>query len=82
MADISGLVSKLASFAKAAAPLIPGGALVSGGIDLGAKIVDLVDDFTSAVPEARNSAELRAARQELINSVTAKANKTADRFDG
>jgi hypothetical protein len=81
MSDVKSILDRIGELAKLAAPLIPGGALVSGGIDLGEKILDLVNGADQH-PEAATSAELRAGRQALIDAVTAKANKTADRFDG
>lgn len=82
MADSSNLIDSLIAFARAAAPMIPGGNLASGGIELGQKIVAIIDDLSDNVPEARNSAELKQARAGLIEATSAKARRTADRFDG
>lgn len=74
---------KLATdLANAAKSLVPGVGVVEGAVDIGKKLVDLIDHVTEKVPETQGSADLAIARKELADRVQAKAEATAERLEG
>lgn len=80
--DIRSLIAGAVSLARTASSVIPGMAEVQGAIAIGEKIADLVSDLTNHAPDTASKAELEAAHKQLVATVTAKANATADRLDG
>jgi hypothetical protein len=77
--DFSGILEQAAKLAKAAAAFVPGAA---AGIEIGEKVIDLIDTITEKAPADADPTELQAARRELREAVSAKAQRTADRLDG
>ncbi len=80
MADISVLIARVLAAAKTAATVIPGLQGVAGAIGIGEKLVGLIDDLAPHA-DVRTQAEMQTARKELAAIVSAKAERTADRFD-
>lgn len=82
MADTQDLIANILAAAKTAAAIIPGLQGVGVAIGVGEKLIGILDDLTSEAPDTRTQAEMQAARRELAAAVSAKAERTADRFDG
>lgn len=78
--DILALAKQLAAVASTVAPAI--GGPITGALQIGEKVVDLIDDVTSKVPETRGDAELAAARKVLADKVRSHAESTASRLEG
>jgi hypothetical protein len=81
MADISRLISNIMGAAKVATRLIPG-TTDDAILAAGEKLVGLLDDLTGKAPDSRTQAEMQSDRRKLAAAVSAKAERTADRFDG
>jgi hypothetical protein len=77
--DIGNLIADIAKAAKTAATVIPGMGNVAAAIGIGEKLIAVIDGITS--PDDRPQAEMQAARKVLAAAVSAKAERTADRFD-
>lgn len=80
--DISNLIGDVLKAAKTAATVIPGLQGVAGLIGVGEKLVGAVDDLLDHAPDTRTQGEMQATRKALAAAVSAKAQRTADRFDG
>jgi hypothetical protein len=79
--DLNNLINSVVAAAKAAAAIIPGGQGAALAIGVGEKLVGVIDDLFDSAPDTRTQAEMQAARKELAAAVSAKAERTADRFD-
>lgn len=81
MADIKALIDGVLAAAQTAATLIPG-TTDDNVVAAGRTLADLVESLTSSAPDTRTEAEMQATRRQLAAAVSAKAERTADRFDG
>ena len=79
--DISTLIRDVLKAAQTASTVIPGLQGVGRAIGVGEKLVSIIDDLTDHAPDTRTQAEMQAARKVLAAAVSAKAERTADRFD-
>lgn len=79
--DISTLIGDVLKAARTASTVIPGLQGVGAAIGVGEKLVSIIDDLTAHAPDLRTQAEMQAARKVLAATVSAKAERTADRFD-
>ncbi len=79
--NIGNLIGDVLRAARTATSVIPGMQGVGGMIGVGEKLVAIIDDLTDGAPDARTQAEMQAARKALAAAVSAKAERTADRFD-
>jgi hypothetical protein len=50
--------------------------------EVGEKLVGVIDGLTSHAPDTRTQQEMQQTRADLAAAVSAKAERTADRFDG
>lgn len=76
------LIEKILSAARSAATVIPGMQGAAAAVAVGKKLVEIIDDLTDEAPDTRTQEEMQAARKVLAAAVSAKAERTADRFDG
>lgn len=76
------LIQGILAAARTAATVIPGMQAAAAAITVGEKLVGIIDDLTNAAPDARTQQEMQATRKVLAAAVSAKAERTADRFDG
>lgn len=81
MADISSLIANVLATARIASSIIPGLKGVGAAIGVGEKLIGIIDDLTGHAPDTRTQSEMQAARKALAAAVSAKAERTADRFD-
>jgi hypothetical protein len=51
-------------------------------VGVASKLNDIIGDLTSSAPDNRTQEEMQKTRKELAAAVSAKAERTADRFDG
>jgi len=82
MADILYTIRQGLTFARQVSAVIPGVAAASPFIAVAEGLVAVLDGLANAAPDERTKGEIRAARAELAAAVSAKAERTADRFDG
>lgn len=79
--DISALTEKIMSMGSSLASMIPGANIVSGGIELGKKVIDIIDELGDDIPLEQQE-EAQAVRAALAEAVKAKAAATSDRLRG
>lgn len=82
MADTGELIRNILAAAKTASAIIPGMQGVGVALTVGEKLVGIIDDLMDDAPDTRTQAEMQAERKTLAAAVSAKAERTADRFDG
>lgn len=78
---MNDLTDNILAAARTAAAIIPG-TTDDAILAAGEKLVGIIDDLTDGSPDTRTQAEMQAARKALAAAVSAKAERTADRFDG
>ena len=78
--NVRTLIGDLLKAAKTAASVIPG-TTDDAVIGAAEKLVGIIDSLTSSSPDARTQEEMQDARRVLAAAVSAKAERTADRFD-
>lgn len=76
--NFKDLIDDVIKAAKTASVLIPG---APAAIAIGEKLVGIIDDLTDKAPDTRTQTEMQEARRALAATVSAKAERTADRFD-
>ncbi len=82
MADMGALIANVMAAAKTATTLIPALHGAGAALVIGEKLVGILDDLISDdTPDTRTQAQMQAQRKELAAVVSAKAERTADRFD-
>ncbi len=82
MADIGALIANVMAAAKTATAIIPGMQSFGTALVVGEKLVGILDDLIGDdAPDVRTQAQMQAARKTLAAAVSAKAERTADRFD-
>lgn len=79
--DIRAIIAKIADVADLASAIIPQAGLVKGGVELGEKIIDLIDSIGDDIP-VDQQAEAQEARRKLAEAVKAKAAATSSRLRG
>lgn len=79
--DIGQLIQDVLRAARTATAVIPGLQGVSAIAGVAEKLVGALDDLLDKAPDTRTQAEMREARALLAAAVSAKAERTADRFD-
>lgn len=79
--NIGDIVAKVLSLADTVNDYLPGAPLTQGAIDLGHKVMDLVDSIGDEIPLDKQ-ADAQAARAALAETVKAKAKATSDRLRG
>ncbi len=78
--DIRSLIGDVLKAAKTAAAIIPG-STDDAIIATAEKLVGVVDGLVGSAPDTRTQEEMQAARKKLAAAVSAKAERTANRFD-
>lgn len=78
--DIRTLIADVLKAAKTAASVIPGTA-DDAVIAAAEKLVGIVEELTGSAPDIRTQEQMKDARRVLGAAVSAKAARTADRFD-
>ena len=73
------LIDGVLGAARAAAAIIPG-TTDDAIVGVATKLVDIIDGLTG--PDERTQQEMQRDRAALAAAVSAKAERTADRFDG
>lgn len=81
MIDFGNLAADIARAAKTAASVIPGLQGASAAIAVAEKLVGLIDSLAPHA-DTGTQAEMQVSRAALAKAVAAKAERTADRFDG
>jgi hypothetical protein len=71
--DFKDLVKSAVSLAEAAASVIPGAGLVSGGLAIAQKLEELLVQLKTNAPDQGSKDDLEAAHQLLVEHVTSKA---------
>ena len=79
--DIKAIVNKVLSLADTVNDYLPAAPITQGAIDLGHKVVDLVDSIGDDIPLDQQAAA-QATRAELAAAVKAKAAATSSRLRG
>lgn len=79
--NLESLFNQVQTLARSASTILPGAGLVDKGIDIGKKILAVVDGLGEHIPPERQG-ELQATRKALAEAVGIKADKTADRLRG
>lgn len=69
------------AFARQVSSMIPGASAASPFIGIAEGLSVVLEGLLTAAPDDRTREEVRAARAELAAAVSAKAERTADRFD-
>ena len=78
--DIGKLIDDAIALAKTATALIPG-STDDAIVATAEKVVDIVDGLIDKAPDSRTQEKMQATRKALAAAVSAKAERTADRFD-
>ena len=78
--DVRTLIGDLLKAAKTAASVIPG-TTDDAVVGAATTLVGIIDGLTSSAPDTRTQEEMQDARRVLAAAVSAKAERTADRFD-
>ena len=78
--DVRTLIGDLLKAARTAASVIPG-TTDDAVVGAAEKLVGIIDGLTSSSPDARTQEQKQDARRVLAAAVSAKAERTADRFD-
>jgi uncharacterized protein YjgD (DUF1641 family) len=78
---IQDLIDNVLKAARVATKIIPGTA-DDAIVGVASKLNDIIGDLTSSAPDNRTQEEMQKTRKELAAAVSAKAERTADRFDG
>lgn len=82
MADMGALIANVLAAAKTATSIIPGLQGAGAAIAVGEKLVGILDDLIGDdAPDTRTQAQMQTQRKALAAAVSAKAERTADRFD-
>ena len=79
--DIRSLVDGVVKVADLASNFIPGAGLVGKGVEIGTKIIGIIDELGDDIPLDQQD-EVKAARKTLSDAVKAKAKATSDRLRG
>lgn len=82
MADTLQTIQQGLAFARQVSALVPGASVASPFIGIAEGLVPILDGLINAAPDDRTREEARAARAQLAAAVSAKAERTAARFDG
>lgn len=82
MADILNIIQGVLRTAQQVSAAIPGASVASPLLGVAASLTSIIDQLTSSAPDARTRDQMRAERAALAAAVSAKAERTADRFDG
>lgn len=76
------LIKNILAAARTASAIIPGMQGAGAVLAVGEKLVGIIDDLTDGAPDERTQAEMQQQRKVLAAAVSAKAERTAGRFDG
>ncbi len=79
--DIRSLIDGVVKVADMASNFIPGAGLVGKGVEIGTKIIGIIDDLGDDIPIDKQ-AEVQEARATLAATVKAKAVATSSRLRG
>ncbi len=79
--DLRALVDGVVKVANLASGLIPGAGFVGKGVEIGTKIIGIIDELGDDIPLDQQD-EARAARAALSDAVKAKAAATSARLRG
>lgn len=80
--DIGNIIQSVLATARQVSAVIPGLSAASPLIGVGEKLVGIIDDLTDSAPDQRTQEQMQADRRALAAAVSAKAERTADRFNG
>lgn len=78
--DVRTLIGDLLKAAKTAASVIPG-TTDDAVVNAATTLVGIFDSLTNSAPDTRTQEQMQDARRVLAAAVSAKAERTADRFD-
>lgn len=81
MPDFGKMIDDVLRLARTAAQVIPG-TTDDALVEVGQKVVDIIDSLADKAPDTRTQQQMQADRRALAAAVSAKAERTADRFDG
>ena len=79
--DIKDLIGGVLKAADVATKIIPGLQGFNPIVGVGQKLLGIIDDLTDSAPDPRTQEQMQTARKALAAAVSAKAERTADRFD-
>lgn len=79
--DTQSLFNDVLRLAKTAEAVLTGG-VVANGLEVGKKVIGIIDDLTDGAPDARTQSEMQTARASLSAAVEAKAKATSARLRG
>lgn len=82
MANTLDTIQAGLAFARQVSAMIPGASSASPFIGIAEGLTNVLEGLLKAAPDDRTREEVRKARAELAARVSAKAEQTADRFDG
>ena len=82
MADVLHTIQQGLAFARQVTALVPGVSAASPFIGIAEGMVTVLDGLLNAAPDERTRDQIRYDRKQLAEAVSAKAERTADRFDG
>lgn len=80
--DLGNLIGDVLKAARTATAVIPGLQGASVAIGVGERLIGIIDDLTDSAPDPRTQEQMQRDRRALAAAVSAKAERTADRFDG
>lgn len=80
MADIGKLIDDVLRVARTVTQIIPGTA-DDAVVGIAGKVVEIIDSLADQTPDTRTQQQMQADRKALAAAVSAKAERTADRFD-
>lgn len=79
--NIHTLLDSVKSLSQVVGTVIPGAGLISKGVEIGEKVLGIIDDLKEDVPLERQG-EMKEARDRLSTIVKQKARNTSDRLRG
>lgn len=81
MADALYTIRQGLTFARQVSAMIPGASAASPFIGIAEGLAAVLDGLVNAAPDENTKEQIRATRAQLAAAVSAKAERTADRFD-
>lgn len=82
MANTIDTIQQGLAFARQVSAMIPGASAASPFIGIAEGLTSVLEGLLNAAPDERTREEVRAARAQLAAAVSAKAERTASRFEG
>lgn len=79
--DVRKVIDQVLAVADTVADYLPKGELIDKGVEIGRKVIDIIDDLGESIPLDKQE-EAQAVRKKLADAVTAKAGRVSDRLRG